>query len=229
MLDGIPLGQLGMEGTSNNNALPLTVVAAVTFTPNLPPVDINAVGLRPLVHSLDSAPFLPKAVVIGCAEGSCNWALDDIFEFTGVTDHNWRTLKCVRANGMATGAMFKRTSPGDPDCGSLVRSLKPEAIIKKTSTRTSKLEEGPQGLTRAATAIVQALIPSQAHHLIPEITPCLLKSATWTANFSPTAVDNRVLLESGRDVSPTSRSPLNQEKNIRCLCPKLSKRGGTLH
>ena len=143
MLDGIPLGQLGIEGISNNNTLPLTVVAPVIFTPNLPPVDTNAVGHRPLAHSFDSAPFLPKAVVIGCAEGSCNRALDDIFEFTGVTDHNWRALESARANGMATRAMFKETSPGDYKCGSLVRYLKPEEIIKKTSTWTSKLEEGP--------------------------------------------------------------------------------------
>ena len=35
VIDGIPLGQLGIEGTNNYNALPpLTVFAAVTFTPD---------------------------------------------------------------------------------------------------------------------------------------------------------------------------------------------------
>ena len=37
------------------------------------------------------------------------------------------------------------------------------------------------------------------------------------------------MLESGRDVSPTGRSFLNQEENIRHLCLKPSKRGGTPH
>ena len=41
VLDGTPLSQLGIEGINNNYALPLTVLAAVTFTPNLPAVDTN--------------------------------------------------------------------------------------------------------------------------------------------------------------------------------------------
>ena len=51
VLHGMPLGQLGIDGI-NNNALPLTVLAAVTFTPDLPPFDTNPVGhkiLRPLI------------------------------------------------------------------------------------------------------------------------------------------------------------------------------------
>ena len=60
VLDGVPLGQLGMEGINNSIALPLTVLAAVTFRPDLPPVD---------THSLNSASMLPKAVVIGCGGG----------------------------------------------------------------------------------------------------------------------------------------------------------------
>ena len=39
-------------------------------------------------HTLDFTPILPKAVVIGYRRGSCIRALDDIFEFTGVTDHD---------------------------------------------------------------------------------------------------------------------------------------------
>ena len=69
VLDGIPLGRLGIEGVNNNEALPLTVLAAVTFTPNLPPTDTNSVGQRSRAHSLDSALTLPKAVVIGCGGG----------------------------------------------------------------------------------------------------------------------------------------------------------------
>ena len=44
VLGGIPLGQLGIEGINNNYALPLTVLAAVTFTPDLTPVDTSPVG-----------------------------------------------------------------------------------------------------------------------------------------------------------------------------------------
>ena len=69
VLDGVPLGQLSIEGINNNNALPLTVLAAVTYTPDLPPVDTNPVGHRPRTNSFDSAPMLPKAVAIGCGEG----------------------------------------------------------------------------------------------------------------------------------------------------------------
>ena len=87
VLDGVPLGELGIEGINNNSALPLTILAAVTFTPDLPPVDTNPVGYRSRANSLDSASILPKAVVIGCGVESSIRALDAIFEFTGVTDH----------------------------------------------------------------------------------------------------------------------------------------------
>ena len=69
VLDGVPLGQLGIEGINNNNTLPLTLLAAVTFTPDLPPADTNPAGYRPRAHSLDSVPMLPKAVAIGCGGG----------------------------------------------------------------------------------------------------------------------------------------------------------------
>ena len=101
MLDGVPLGQLGIW------KVPLTVLAAVTFTPDLPPLNTNPVGHRHRAHSLDSVPMLPKAVVIGCAGGGGIRALDDIFEFTGVTNHDLRALECARENGMAASALFK--------------------------------------------------------------------------------------------------------------------------
>ena len=78
MLDGVPLGQLGIEGINNNDALFFTVLATVTFTPDLPPADTNPAGRRPRAHSLDSAPMLPKAVIIEYG-GSSIRALDDIF------------------------------------------------------------------------------------------------------------------------------------------------------
>ena len=118
VLDGVSLGQLDIEGISNNDALPLTVLAAVTFTSDLPPVDTNPVGHKPRAHSLDFAPMLPKAVVTGCGEGSSTRALDDVFELTGVTDHDWRALECTRANGMTANVLFKRTCPGDSNYGS---------------------------------------------------------------------------------------------------------------
>ena len=125
VLDGVPLGQLGIEGI--NDALPLTVLAAVTFTPDLPPTDTNLAGHRPRAHSLDSVPVLPKAVVIGCEGGGGSiQALDDIFEFTGVADHDWRALECTHANDVVTNAIFKRTCPGDPEYGSWVKSLTPD-------------------------------------------------------------------------------------------------------
>ena len=88
VLDGVPLGQLGTEGINNDDALSLTVFSAVTFTPDLPPTDTNPTGHRPRAHSLDSAPMLPEGVVIGCGGGSSIWALDGIFKFTGVTNHD---------------------------------------------------------------------------------------------------------------------------------------------
>ena len=69
VLDGIPLDQLGIEGINNNNALPLTMLAAVTFTPDMSPVDTNPVGHRSSAHSLESAPILPNAVVVGLGRG----------------------------------------------------------------------------------------------------------------------------------------------------------------
>ena len=69
VLDGVPLGHLGIEGINNNDALSLTVIGAVTVTPDLPPADTNPAEHRPRAHSLDSAPMLPKAVVIGRGGG----------------------------------------------------------------------------------------------------------------------------------------------------------------
>ena len=63
------MGQLGIEDTNNNNALPLTVLTVVTFTPDLTPVDTNLVGHRPCAHSLGPTPILPKYVVIRCGGG----------------------------------------------------------------------------------------------------------------------------------------------------------------
>ena len=130
VLDGIPLGQLGVEDINDNDALPLTVLATVTFTPDLKPVGTNLVGHRSRAYSLDPTLVLPKAVVMGCVCGGCIRALEDIFDFTGVTYHDRRALECARANGVETSVMWKRTSPGDPEYGFWVKSLKLEAIIE---------------------------------------------------------------------------------------------------
>ena len=93
VLDGVPLGQLRIEGINNDNALPLTVLAAITFTPDLPPVDTNPVGHRSRTHLMDSAPILPKAVVVGCGGGGgCIRSLDNIFGFKvspATTGEHW--------------------------------------------------------------------------------------------------------------------------------------------
>ena len=57
VLDGTPLGLLVIEGINNNYALPLTVLAAVIFTPDFTPVDTNPVGHRSHAHSLDPVPI----------------------------------------------------------------------------------------------------------------------------------------------------------------------------
>ena len=88
VLDGVPLGQIGIEGINNNNVLTLTVLAAVTFTLDLPPVDTNPVGHRTRAHSLDCTPMLPKAVVIGCG---------------GVAFGHWTTFSNSRVSPTTTG------------------------------------------------------------------------------------------------------------------------------
>ena len=69
MLDGVPLDQLSIEGSNNNDALSPTVLATVTIIPDLPHADTNIAGHGPRAHSLNSGPMLPKAVVIGCGGG----------------------------------------------------------------------------------------------------------------------------------------------------------------
>ena len=64
VLDATPLGQLGIEGI-NNITLPLTVLAAVAFTSDLTPDGTNPDGYQSRAHLWNSAPILPKAVVIG--------------------------------------------------------------------------------------------------------------------------------------------------------------------
>ena len=88
-------------------------------------------------------------------------------------------------NGMATNAQFKRTCPGDPEYGSWGKSREPEVIIGNTSRGANELKEGQQGTTGAATNIVHTFISSQAHLLILESTPYLLKSADWMDDLSP--------------------------------------------
>ena len=226
VLDGVPLGQLGIEGINNNNALPLTVLAAVTFTPDLPPVDSNPVGHRSRAHSLDSAPILQTAVVIGCVWGGGIRALDDIFEFTGVTDHGWRALECTRANGMTTSAPIKRTCPGDPEYRSWMKSLKPEVITGNTSRRTNELEEG-QGTAGAATTIVQTFISSQVHLLMLESTPYLFKSATWTADLS-SLLSTTGFCWKAVEMSAQQVGVPSTKRKIFVTCLR-SKRGGTLY
>ena len=144
VLDGVPLGQLGKQGINNDDALSLTVFAAVTFTPDLPPADTNPAGHRPHAHSLYSALMLPKAVVIGCGGGSRIRALDGIFEST----------RCHRPR-------------------------------LDTSRKANEPEEGQQGTAGAATTILHTFISSQAHVLMLESTPNLLKSVTWTDDPTP--------------------------------------------
>ena len=88
-------------------------------------------------------------------------------------------------NGMATDAQFKRTCPGDPEYGSWVKFREPEVIIGNTSRRANELEEGQQGTAGAATNMVHTFISSQAHLLILESIPYLLKSANWMDELSP--------------------------------------------
>ena len=174
MLDGVPLGQLGIGGINNNDALSLTILAAITFTPDLPPTDTNPAGHRPCFHSLDFASMLPKAVVIGC------WgrvAFERWMPFSkpqGVTDHD-------------------RTHP--------------EGQTSRRKDNKAQQEQLPP-LDAGKYAV-----PPQVSNLDrrPHTTP----------------VNHRLLLESGRDVNPTGRGPLNQEEHIRRLCRKPSKRGGT--
>ena len=127
-------------------------------------------------------------------------ALNNIFEFTGITDHDWRALECTRMNGMATKAQFKRTCPGDPEYGSWEKSRKPGVIIGNTSRRANELEEGQQGTAGAATNIVHTFISSHAHLLILESTP--------------TSSSRRL----GRTTYPHSRQPqATAGKRSRCL------------
>ena len=121
---------------------------------------------------------------------------------------------------MATSALFKRSCPGDPEYGSWVESLKPEVIIRNTTRRTNEPEEGQQDTAGAVTTIVHTFISSQTHLLMLEkkytVPP---QDGNLDGRPLTTPVDHRLLLESGRDVSPTGRGPLNQEENIHRLCP----------
>ena len=179
MLDGVPLGQLCIEGINNNDALSLTIFAAVTFTPDLPRTDTNPTGHRPRTCSLDSAPML-----LG---GGSMRALDDMLEFTSVTDHDW-THPGRQTSWRRTTRHSRRSYHHCPHLHLLP---------------SPRLDAG------------QYTVPPQVGnlHRRPRTTP----------------VNHRLLLESGRDVSPTNRDPLNQEENICRLCRKPSKRRGTPH
>ena len=180
MLHGVPLDQLGLEGINNNDALSLTVLAAATFTPELPPSDTNPAGHRPRAHSLNSAPILPKAIFIGCGGGVAfgHWMAFLNSQVSPTTTGEHWNAPARTTNYMATNALLKRKCPGDPEYGYGVKSLKPEVVIGNISRRTNELEEGQQGTAGAATTIVHTFISSQVHLLVLESTPYLLKSAT---------------------------------------------------
>ena len=229
MLDGVPLGQLGVEGINNNDALSLTVLAAVTFTSELPNTDTNPAGHRPCAYSLDSASMLPSCShrMRGGGGGGSIRALDDIFEFTSVTDHDWRTLECTRANDMAINALFERTCPEDPEYGSWVKSLKPDHWEyiqegKRARGRTTRHSRSSYHHCPHLHLLPSPPLDAGKHTIPPQV-------GNLDRRLYTTPVNHRLLLESGRDVSPTGRGLLNQEENIRRLCPKPSKRGGTPH
>ena len=178
MFDGVPLGQLGIEGINTNDALSLAVLAAVTFTPDLPPTDTNPepVPTRWIPHRCS------QAVVIGCKGGSSIRALYGIFELTGVTDPDWRTLESIRANDMAINTLFKRTCPGDPEYDSWVKSLKPN--------HWKYIQEGKRAGGRTTMHSRSSYHHCPHLHLLPSppldaVIPYLLKSATWTDDLTP--------------------------------------------
>ena len=131
---------------------------------------------------------------------------------------------------MTTNALFKRTCPGDREYGFWVKPLKPQVIIGNTFMRANELREGQQGTAGAATTIVHTFVSSPHLHLLPspplDAGKYTIPPQVGNLNRRPytTSVNHRLLLESGRDVSPTGRGPLNQEENIRSSCPTIQAR-----
>ena len=130
---------------------------------------------------------------------------------------------------MTTSSMSKRTCPGDLEYGSWVMSLKPEVIVENTSRRTSELEVRTTRHGRSSHRhysslhfILSSSSDAGKYAVPPQIGNVYSLSLTTPVNY-------RLVLESDQHVSPTGQGPLNQEENVRCLCPKLSKRGGTPH
>ena len=83
MLGGVPLGQLGIEGSNNNDALSLTVLAAVSFTPDLPPANTKPAGHRPVPTHWIPHRCSQKLSSSDAGGGDSIRALDDTFDFTG--------------------------------------------------------------------------------------------------------------------------------------------------
>ena len=66
----------------------------------------------------------------------------------------------------------------------IFKSTRCHRLRLDTPRRANELEEGQQGTAGAAITIVHTFISSQAHLLMLESTPYLLKSATWTDDLT---------------------------------------------
>ena len=186
MLDGVPLGQLGIEGINNNNTQPLTVLAAVIFTPDLPPADTNSTGHRPRAHSLDFAPMLP----------SCSHRMRG-----GVAFGHWMTFSNSQVSPTTTGHIQEG---------------------KRAEGRTTRYNRSSYHHCPHLHLLPSPLLDAGKYTVPPQVGN--LDRQPHTIPFN-----RRLRLESGRDVNPTGRDPLNQEENIRRLSPKPSERGVTPH
>ena len=94
----------------------------------------------------------------------------------GGTDHDWRALECVRANGLDEGVQLVRWNLGE-DCMRLLSDLSPSIVMGDASRKPAK--QGPVGMATLAKDIVKVSIDSTATVLLLECHPNLLRSTEW--------------------------------------------------
>ena len=110
MLDGVLLGELGANEVEKPTGKNATVTASVIFTPGRAAgADIERAATIPATEEY------PVAVVLCCRGGGGLMVANGLVAVKGATDHDWRALECVRANGLDDGVRLVRTDSGGED------------------------------------------------------------------------------------------------------------------
>ena len=178
VLEGVLLSELGADEVDKPTGKNAAVEASVIFTPGrAADADTERAAI------MFATEERPVAVVLCCGGGGGLMAAKGLVAVKGATDHDWRALECVRANGLDEGVRLVRAEPGGEDCKRLLSDLSPSVVMGDASRKPA--QQGPGGAATLAKSMVKAFIDSTARVLLLECHPNLLRSTEWAQVMLP--------------------------------------------